>query len=111
MTRLYADEQFPKATSEELRVLKHDVLTVQEAGNAGDADPDVLAFAVADARAVVTQNRRDFVHLHRQATDHAGIIICSVDKDSEALANRIDAAILAEAPLDGKLVRVVRPAQ
>ncbi len=111
MTRLYADEQFPKATSEQLRVLDHDVLTVQEAGNAGDSDPEVLAFAVAADRAVITQNRRDFIRLHRQSSEHAGIIVCSVDQDSEALANRINAAIFVEKPLAGKLIRVVRPAR
>jgi predicted nuclease of predicted toxin-antitoxin system len=111
MTRLYADEQFPKATSEHLRALDHDLLTVQEAGNAGDSDPDVLSFATADDRTVVTQNRRDFIRLHRQNPEHTGIIVCSVDQDSEALANRINTAILAEEPLAGKLIRVVRPAQ
>jgi predicted nuclease of predicted toxin-antitoxin system len=42
---LYADEQFPRKVSELLRTLGHDVLTVQEAGNTGSSDPDVLAFA------------------------------------------------------------------
>ena len=48
-----------------LRTLGHDVLTVQEAGNVGFYDPDVLAFAVSNNRAVLTQNRRDFMRLHR----------------------------------------------
>jgi acetolactate synthase small subunit len=52
MTRLYADEQFPRVISEHLRAMEHDVLTVQQAGNAGDSDPEVLAFAIADDRAV-----------------------------------------------------------
>jgi Domain of unknown function (DUF5615) len=34
MAHLYADEQFPYAVVEYLRDLKHDVLTVQEAGQA-----------------------------------------------------------------------------
>jgi ribosomal 30S subunit maturation factor RimM len=47
MARLYADEQFPGMVSELLRTMKHDVLTVQEAGNAnlGIPDEEVLAFA------------------------------------------------------------------
>ncbi|UXE60612.1 MAG: DUF5615 family PIN-like protein [Woronichinia naegeliana WA131] len=32
MARLYADEQFPRAVSQLLRNMGHDVLTVQEAG-------------------------------------------------------------------------------
>lgn len=66
MVRLYADEQFPRIATEYLRSLGHDVLTVQEAGNAGKSDPEVLAFAIADNRAILTQNRRDFVRLHRE---------------------------------------------
>lgn len=34
MVRIYADEQFPRIVSELLRTMGHDVLTVQEAGNA-----------------------------------------------------------------------------
>ncbi len=65
MTRLYADEQFPRQVVELLRSWSHDVLTVQEAGNAGLPDEDVLAFAVSENRAVLTLNRRDFFRLHK----------------------------------------------
>ena len=40
---------------------------------------------------------------------HAGIIACTNDRNWEALANRINAAITAEESLQGKLIRVVRP--
>ena len=40
MARLYADEQFPRAVSELLRKMGHDVLTVQEAGKANLGIPD-----------------------------------------------------------------------
>ncbi len=109
MARLYADEQFPRPVVARLRSLGHDVLTVQEAGNAGDSDPEVFAFAVADNRAVLTQNRRDFVQLHRACPDHAGMIICSDDQNFVRLAERIHQAISAEEALSGKLIRVVRP--
>ncbi|XGW00464.1 MAG: DUF5615 family PIN-like protein [Leptolyngbya sp. BL-A-14] len=52
MARLYADEQFPLPVVEALRSFGHDVLTVQESGNAGFADPQVLAFAISQKRAV-----------------------------------------------------------
>ena len=47
MASFYADENFPRRTVEALRVLDHDVLTTQDAGNAGQALPDheVLDFA------------------------------------------------------------------
>lgn len=111
MARLYADEQFPRPVVEHLRSLGHDVLTVQEAGHAGTSDPEVFTFAIADHRAVLTQNRRDFVKLHRSRPAHAGMIICSDDQNFARLAERIDEAIAAEQSLQGKLIRVMRPFQ
>ena len=109
MARLYADEQFPRPVVEYLRNLGHDVLTVQAAGNSGKSDPEVLAFAIADNRAVLTQNRRDFVKLHRSQPNHAGMIICSDDQNFARLAERTHAAIAIEESLPGKLIRVMRP--
>lgn len=91
MARLYADEHFPRIVSELLRTMGHDVLTVQDAGNAniGIPDDEVLAFAVSNNRAVLTINRFDFVGLHRLQPNHAGIIVCSNDMDR----NRIGSAL------------------
>ncbi|MBW4573495.1 MAG: DUF5615 family PIN-like protein [Tolypothrix carrinoi HA7290-LM1] len=110
MASLYADEQFPLLVVELLRTFGHDILTVQEAGNTGLPDPDVLAFAVSNQRAVLTQNRRDFIRLHRLRPDHAGIIICTEDRNLERLATRINEAISAEESFKAKLIRVNRPA-
>ena len=113
MARLYADEQFPYPVVELLRAFGHDVLTVQEAGKANQkiADPEVLAFATSENRAVVTQNRKDFIRLHSLNSDHTGIIVCTIDRDWEALASRIDVMLKYEEPLQGKLIRILRPAQ
>jgi predicted nuclease of predicted toxin-antitoxin system len=112
MARLYADEQFPQEISARLRQMGHDVLTVQDAGNAnlGIPDKQVLAFAIHDNRAVITLNRRDFIRLHRHTAEHFGIIVCTNDPDRIRMATRINEAIAAEEPLPGKLIRVVRPA-
>lgn len=110
MANLYADEQSPLLVVELLRTLGHDILTVQEAGNTGLPDPDVLAFAVSNERAVLTQNRRDFIRLHRLQPDHAGIILCTEDRNFQRLATRINEAIYAEESLKSKLIRVNRPA-
>ena len=109
MGRLYADEQFPYEVVEHLRNFGHDVLTVQEAGNANLKIPDdqVLAFAGKDERVVLTLNRKDFKRLHRSHPNHAGIIIFTDDADRIALAERIHSAILVEELLSGKLVSVV----
>jgi predicted nuclease of predicted toxin-antitoxin system len=112
MARLYTDEQYPYPVVEHLRILGHDVLTVQEAGQANQkiSDPDVLAFATEENRVVVTQNRKDFIRLHSLQPGHAGIIVCTNDRDWKTLATRIDAAIRDEEPLQSKLIRIVRPA-
>ena len=63
MARLYADEQYPYPVVELLRVLGHDVLTVQEAGRANQKipDPDVLAFATSEEHAVLTEQSQRFL--------------------------------------------------
>lgn len=76
MARFYADEDFPYPVVEELRRLGHDAVTLQERGLGGlkVPDPAVLALAVAEDRAVLTRNRRDFIRLHAADPAHAGII-------------------------------------
>jgi predicted nuclease of predicted toxin-antitoxin system len=112
MARLYMDEQFPKVVSQLLREMGHDVLTVQEAGkdNLGIPDEDVLSFAIAENRAVVTLNRDDFIRLHRADSQHHGIIVCTNDPDRPRMAIRLNDAIVDRESLQGNLIRVVRPA-
>lgn len=111
MARFYADENFPYPAVLELRRLGHDVMTVQEAGKAGQKTKDaaILAQAGADGRAVVTHDRQDFVRLHVHEPGHGGIIVCTVDPDFAGLAARIDKAITGESKLAGRLIRVTRP--
>jgi predicted nuclease of predicted toxin-antitoxin system len=112
MARLYANENFPLPVVEELRRLGHDVLTIHEAGKAGQAvqDEQVLAFATAEGRALVTLNRKDFIRLHNVHPDHKGIIVCTFDSDFIGQARRIHAAIESKTQLSGELIRVSRPA-
>jgi len=113
VARLYANENFPLPVVEELRRLGHDVLTIQETGQAGQAvpDEDVLAFAVADHRAVLTLNRKHFIRLHYAQPNHSGIIVCTVDPDFIGQASRIHVAVESQAQLDGELICVNRPAK
>jgi hypothetical protein len=113
MARFYANENFPLPTVEELRRLGHDVLTTFEAGEAGRAiaDADVLAKATGQDRAVLTFNRRDFIGLHTERPDHAGIIVCTFDVDFAGLARRVHAAVEHAPVLTGQLLRVSRPAR
>ena len=108
MAKLYADEQFLRPVVEALRRFGHNVTTVQEAGQAGAADPDVLTFAIANQLTVLTQNRRDFIKLHQLNPNHDGIIVCSENRDFLGLAQQINEAVCHEATLQGKLLRVSR---
>jgi hypothetical protein len=111
VARLFADENFPFPVVEALRRVGHDVVTVADAGKAGRAltDKAVLELATADQRAVVTLNRKHFVHLHRSDPNHAGIVVCSLDLDFDGQAERIDHAIATQESLVGRLIRVNRP--
>lgn len=113
MAAIYANENFPRQVVEGLRSRGHDVLTTQDAGNAGRGVPDdeVLAFAKQAGRAVLTLNRRDFIHLHRKEPDHAGIIVCTQDEDIEGQAERVHEAIVSASDLSGRLLRVNRPSR
>jgi len=112
MARLYADENFPFPVVEELGRLGHDVLTLQEAGKAGQSvsDEAVLAFACADDRILLTLNRKHFIRLHNKQLHHAGIVVCTFDPDFVGQARRIHEAIEAQVQLSDQLVRVNRPA-
>jgi hypothetical protein len=110
MARLYADEDFPLGTVLILRSLRHDVLTVQEAGRAGSTDPVVLSDATTESRAVLTHNHRHFKRLHAITRSHGGIISCTRDDtDLPGLAQRIHDAICAVANLANRFIRVTRP--
>jgi hypothetical protein len=90
--------------------LGHDVLTSQDAGNAGlaVADSEVFQFAIAEQRAIITLNRRHFVALHQRDSVHAGIIVCTFDTDFAGLAARIHTALIPHPDIHGKLIRVNR---
>jgi hypothetical protein len=115
MALLYADENFDHPIVAHLRSIGHDVLTAQQAGQANPRilDPQVLAVASAQGRAVLTFNRRHFVRLHKRrvpTNSHAGIIVCTKDDAVAALALRIHQAIAALPSLANQLVKIHKPA-
>lgn len=95
LARLYSNENVAAGVVHRLRELGHDVLTSYEAGSANQAVPDdeVLTYAHAEGRWLLTNNRRDFRRLHREGKPHSGIVEFTVDADFVALATRIDAAL------------------
>lgn len=112
MASLYSDENFPFAVVEKLRNFGHDVLTAREAGqaNKGIHDSGQLAYAIQKQRAILTLNRRHFIKLHKRATIHSGIVVCT-DDNPASLAQRIHHAVTTESPLDNKLLRINKPSR
>lgn len=113
MARFYSNENIALQVVVGLRRLGHDVLTSLEAGNANASVPDleVLAFATAHERVLLTHNRRHFLQLHLRRTEsHHGIVLCTFDADFTGQAHRIDAAVTDLAEASNQLIRVNRPA-
>lgn len=110
IARLYSNENFPLQVVEALRMKGHDVLTTRDAGKANEGIPDeeVLAFAIAEKRAVLTHNRQDFIRLHRLNPEHEGIIVCTDNPDFPALAAKVHEQLQAVESLEGLLIRVNR---
>jgi hypothetical protein len=110
MIKLYANENFPFPVVEELRKMGYDVLTTMDAGKAGQSEPDgkVLFFAKSKERVLLTLNRKHFVKLHNEKSDHCGIIACSFDPDFKSQALKIDEAIRNNEDFKGKLIRINR---
>jgi Domain of unknown function (DUF5615) len=108
---LFSDEDFSLRVVEVLGAMGHETLTTPGAGLAYTNTPDeqIVAAATLGRRAVLTYNRRDYGRIHLSGVEHAGIIVCTRDRDVRRQAARIHAAILANEPLTGKLIRVNRP--
>ncbi|MHC5728862.1 MAG: hypothetical protein ACYTXY_33040 [Nostoc sp.] len=47
--------------------------------------------------------------VYRRDSNHFGIIVCTNNRNWEQFAARIDEDVTVERPLQGKLIRVVRP--
>lgn len=113
MAALFADENFPQQVVEALRARGHDALTADDAGLANRAvsDEDILNEATRLRRALLTLNRWEFIGRHITNPDHAGLVVCTEDPDTEGQAARIEAALRGSEPLAGQLIRVNRPAR
>ncbi|MBC3784799.1 DUF5615 family PIN-like protein [Spirosoma utsteinense] len=113
MAFLFADENFPMPAVKVLRQMGHDVQTLLQIGQAGLAIPDdeLLRLTTSLGRCLITLNRKDFIKLHGQEPNHAGIIICKADSDFDALARRVDSCLKSQHDLtEGQLLRVQRTA-
>lgn len=88
----------------------HQVLTINAADLAGTPDDAVLEFARRQNRALLTRNCSDFLDLHRQNSDHAGILAIYQDADLaknmsySKIVNAIAQFQSAQLPLRGQFV-------
>jgi hypothetical protein len=110
MADIYSNENVPNELVHELQRLGHNCLTSLQAGNANRriADDAVLAFASSQGRIVLTNNRLDFIRLHRNGLAHVGIIAFTLDPDINALASRIDNVLTNPSAQGRFLARVYR---
>lgn len=110
MARLYANENFTRNVVAALNRLGHDVISTYELGKANQKIPDgeVLKTVIAQDRAVLTFNRKDFIKLHRNDANHAGIVICKEILDVELMAALIHEALEQTDKLVRQLIRVNR---
>lgn len=79
--RVLLDEDIPLPLAAALRARGHDVVHATEVGLRSWDDPDVLAHAVADRRAVMTHNTGDYQSLAigyaRMGRRHFGLIFAT----------------------------------
>jgi predicted nuclease of predicted toxin-antitoxin system len=111
MLQFYSNENFPIVMVKLLRTAGHDVLTSYEAGQANQRIPDdrVLQYATATNRIFITENRQDFIDLHRSTPNHAGIIIFKSDRDYVGKVKTIaDFIAQDQQPLTDRLLRVMK---
>lgn len=109
--RFYANENFPQPVVEALRKLGHDVLTSLEAGRANQRveDAEVLAYANAEGRVLLTLNRWHFRRLHDSGRPHHGIVACTGDLAFERQATRVDEEVRKHLTMVGPFVTVTKP--
>lgn len=90
-----------------------DVLTSDDAdqANQGIPDDEVLRFATAQNRAVISFNRDDFVALHRRGDRHAGIIVGKDERDYLGQVTILHAYLQQVDSLCDRLIRIKKQNQ
>jgi predicted nuclease of predicted toxin-antitoxin system len=73
------DEHVPSAVTNGLRQRGVDAISVQDAGQCGLADLDLLQFAKMNGRVLVTFDT-DFLALASKGMNHAGVVWCTASK-------------------------------
>ena len=87
--RILIDEDVWNGLAAALREAGYDCLSVTEAGHKGLSDEDLLAWAIAEERAIITHNGQDFAPLAEtyffHGVKHFGIIVARQFEEGKLL--------------------------
>ena len=89
--RFQLDENCAKAIAQGLRRHRDDVTTTSEVGLLDATDVEQTEYASSSGRVILTQDR-DFLRIHADGVQHAGIAYC--EKDTRSTAEIVDALLL-----------------
>jgi predicted nuclease of predicted toxin-antitoxin system len=109
--QFYSNENFPLVMVNLLRAEEYDVLTSYDAGQANQGIPDdqVLQYATSTKRILITENRQDFIDLHRTVPHHAGIIIFKHGRDYAGKIKAMNDFITEDGQsLENRLLRIMK---
>jgi hypothetical protein len=88
--KLLLDEMYSARLAEALRPAGVDVRTIVELGLAGSSDPEVFTAAMADGRALLTENVADFARISAEhvgaGQHHPGVLIALSSRFSRRAA-------------------------
>lgn len=111
--KLLLDEHYSPAIAEQLTKRRHDVIAAVDVSELkGLEDAEILAWAVARRRALVSENATDLIELHRlylsRGDMHYGIVLTSARRfpRSRAGIGRLVRALhdlLEQSPTEGAL--------
>ena len=93
--RFYLDEDVPPSAAKIARAMGLDVVAAVEVGPLPRADPEHIALAAAEGRAVVTYNRDDFleytIDFFAAGKPHAGVLVVvrGMPRVGEAIAHAL----------------------
>jgi len=88
--KLLLDEMYSARLAEALRAAGVDVRTVVELGFGGSSDPEIFAAAIADGRALLTENVADLARISAEHVSagqhHFGVLIALSSRFSRRAA-------------------------
>jgi predicted nuclease of predicted toxin-antitoxin system len=88
--RFHLDESMPNAVADGLRRRGFEATTSAGAGLISATDPEQIAFALREARLLITRDQ-DFLRLNAQGIEHAGIVFWTERRTVGQLIRALDA--------------------